>query len=365
MRWVNDRAGAGQAQFKLSKRAFSGGRYASPQRRPNGQHKVFHTRGVASRFTGCGVVPQQTIGACCSLSRGVRSGKDVMHYTQIAANGLGIHVATAGPSHAPLVVLLHGFPETSLAWRRYVDPLLAMGWRVAIPDQRGYGRSDKPQRVADYELDTLADDVLAMGSALNAEQFSVIGHDWGGMVAWHLAARHPEAVERLVILNAPHPASFFGYALTHPFQLARSAYVGLFQLPLVPEALLRSNDCSLLAASLTWTSNPGTFDEELLSAYREAWQAPRAMSSMLNWYRAMATARPISTRIEAPTLILWGDRDAALEAGLADEALSYCARGRLERLADSTHWLHHEQPVRVSALLCDFLAQHAGAGAAA
>jgi len=125
---------------------------------------------------------------------------------------------------------------------------------------------------------------------------------------------------------------------------------------------LRANDCSLLAASLTWTSKPGAFNDELLAAYRQAWQAPRAMTGMLNWYRAMAAARPIATLIEAPTLIRWGDQDAALEPGLADEALAYCARGRLERLGDDTRWLHHEQPVRVSGLLCDFLSQHAGAG---
>ncbi|MDM0009505.1 alpha/beta hydrolase [Variovorax sp. J22G73] len=287
-----------------------------------------------------------------------------MDFTHIAVNGIRLHVATAGPAHAPLVVLLHGFPETALAWRRYVDPLLALGWRVAVPDQRGYGASDKPGGVRDYVLDVLADDVCALGAALGAEQFAVVGHDWGGMVAWHLAARHPEVVERLAILNAPHPASFLGYALTHPFQLARSAYVGLFQLPLVPEALLSVNGFSLLAASLTRTSKPGTFDDELLAAYRQAWQAPRAIASMLNWYRAMALARPVSTLIEAPTLILWGGQDAALEAGLADEALAYCARGKLERLPDATHWLHHEQPVRVGALLCDFLAQPATAGAA-
>lgn len=288
-----------------------------------------------------------------------------MDYTHIAANGIRLHVATAGPLHAPLVVMLHGFPETGLAWRCYVDPLLAIGWRVAVPDQRGYGASDKPGSVGDYVLDVLADDVCALGTALGAEQFAVVGHDWGGMVAWHLAARHPGVVECLAILNAPHPASFLGYAMTHPLQLARSAYVGLFQLPLVPEALLSARGFSLLAASLTRTSKPGAFDDELLAAYLQAWEAPRAIASMLNWYRAMGMARPISTPIEAPTLILWGCQDAALEVGLADEALGYCTRGKLERLDDATHWLHHEQPERVGAMLCDFLGQRAMAGAAA
>ncbi|SEK17128.1 MULTISPECIES: alpha/beta fold hydrolase [unclassified Variovorax] len=274
----------------------------------------------------------------------------------IAANGIKLRVVTAGPATAPLVILLHGFPETSRAWQRYIDPLVATGWRVAVPDQRGYGQSDKPSAVSDYVLDVLADDVCALAAALGAERFAVVGHDWGGMVAWHLAARHPGLIDRLAVLNGPHPASFLGYALTHPFQLARSAYVGFFQLPLVPEALLSAHGFSLLRASLTRTSKPGTFDDELLADYREAWEEPRAIGSMLNWYRAMAFARPLSTPIESPTLVLWGGQDSALEAGLADEALKYCTNASLVRLEDATHWLHHEQPVQVGKLLCDFFA---------
>lgn len=279
-----------------------------------------------------------------------------MESKRIAVNGIKLWVVTAGPAEAPLAILLHGFPETSRAWQRYIDPLVATGWRVAVPDQRGYGHSDKPSAVSDYVLDVLADDVCALATALDAHKFAVIGHDWGGMVAWHVAARQPDLIDRLAIINAPYPAGFLGYALTHPFQLARSAYVGFFQLPLVPEALLSAHGFSLLRASLTRTSKPNTFDDGLLAAYQAAWQEPRALGSMLNWYRAMALARPLSTPITSATMILWGGQDSALEAGLADEALKYCTNASLVRLEDATHWLHHEQPVRVGKLLCDFFA---------
>jgi pimeloyl-ACP methyl ester carboxylesterase len=280
-----------------------------------------------------------------------------VEHTRIAVAGVTLHVVTAGAADAPLVILLHGFPETWQAWQRYVKPFLAIGWRVAIPDQRGYGSSDKPNSVASYVLDVLADDVCGLATALDADKFALVGHDWGGIVAWHVAARHPQRVDRLAILNAPHPASMLGYALTHPFQLARSAYVGFFHLPLVPEALLSADGFALLRASLKRTSKPDTFDPSLLKAYQQAWSEPRAITSMLNWYRAMAMARPLSTPVEAPTLVLWGNLDSALEPGLADEALKYCTRGIVARVEDGTHWLHHEQPVRIGAQLCDFLSQ--------
>lgn len=138
--------------------------------------------------------------------------------------------------------------------------------------------------------------------------------------------------------------------------------MGFFQLPLLPEALLGANGFALLRASLSRSSKPGTFDDTLLDAYREAWSQPGAVGSMLHWYRAMALARPLSTPVSAPTLLLWGGQDVALEPALADEALRYCAQGHLIRLPEATHWLHHAQPVRVAAELCDFFARDGVSG---
>jgi pimeloyl-ACP methyl ester carboxylesterase len=273
----------------------------------------------------------------------------------IGTDDVALHVVTAGAADAPLVILLHGFPEYWGAWRRQVRPLVEAGWRVAIPDQRGYGGSSKPEATACYALDTLADDVMGIARHLGAPRFSLVGHDWGGMVAWHLAAREPAAVRRLAILNAPHPASFLGFALTHPLQMFRSTYVGFFQLPWIPEAVLGARNFALLEAALTRSSRPGTFGKDDLADYRTAWSAPGALRAMLNWYRAMPLAQPITTPIQAPVRIVWGDADTALEAGLADAALPYCLNGHVLRLPEASHWLHHEEPDEVSALLVEFL----------
>jgi len=194
----------------------------------------------------------------------------VEHHT-LRLNGIALHVVTAGDGEAPLLILLHGFPEHGGAWRRHIQPLVNGGWRVAVPDQRGYGASEKPTGVGSYVLDTLADDVMGIAHALSAPRFSLVGHDWGGIVAWHLAAREAASIERLVILNAPHPATFFSFVLSHPLQMLRSSYVGFFQLRWVPEAILRANDFALLQAALTHSSRPGTFDEDQLAGYRAAW----------------------------------------------------------------------------------------------
>lgn len=278
-----------------------------------------------------------------------------LSHQNVAVNGASLHVVTAGAEDAPLVVMLHGFPEYWGAWQKQVQPLVDAGWRVAMPDQRGYGASAKPSGTAAYALDTLADDILALAQQLNAPRFNLVGHDWGGMVAWHLAARDRSAVERLVILNAPHPATFASYALTHPLQMARSSYVAFFQMRWVPEALLRANRFMFLEAALTHSSRPGTFSETMLAGYRAAWDTPGALRAMLDWYRAMPLARPSLQKIEAPVRILWGDADTALEPGLAEAALRYCQDGRVHHLPQASHWLHHEEPEEVGALLMECL----------
>jgi pimeloyl-ACP methyl ester carboxylesterase len=275
---------------------------------------------------------------------------------RVSANGLGFQVVLAGPAEGPLVILLHGFPEFGYAWRKQIAPLAASGFRVAVPDQRGYALSDKPPNIRDYLLDTLADDVVAIGAALGHERFSVVGHDWGGIVAWQLAAREPARIARAAILNAPHAGTLLRHALWHPMQFLRSAYVGFFQLPGVPELSLRANDHAMLAAALTHSSLPGTFTDEDLRAYRQAWSQQGALTSMLNWYRAMPAATPCRERIACPVQVIWGDKDSALDKGLAEGAATECDDARVTHVAGATHWVHHEKPELVNKLLCDFLA---------
>ena len=188
------------------------------------------------------------------------------------ARGVPLHVLSAGPAGAHPVILLHGFPECAFAWRRYLRPLAASGFRVLAPDQRGYGYSGKPRGRRAYTLDILADDIVALADSLEASRFAIVGHDWGGVVAWHLATRNPERITAAVILNAPHPATMAPFMLRHPMQIARSCYVAFVQTPLVAEALLRTRDFALLARTMTATARPGAFSRRDLCRYREAWR---------------------------------------------------------------------------------------------
>lgn len=279
-------------------------------------------------------------------------------------DGVRLHVVEAGPEDGPLVVLLHGFPEFWYGWRNQIGPLAAGGWRVAVPDQRGYNLSDKPGGIRAYALDRLAEDVLAVADAMGHRRFSLVGHDWGGVVAWWLASRHPDRLERLAILNAPHPATLGDHMRRHPSQALRSWYVAFFQLPWLPERILGMGGFRMARRALERTSRPGTFGEDDLARYREAWEKQGALTAMLNWYRALR--RPLSgtgARIGAPTLVLWGRRDAFLDEGLAERALALCEDGRLEAWDDAGHWIQHEQPERVGAALAAFLSGGRAPGA--
>ena len=195
-----------------------------------------------------------------------------------------------------------------------------------------------------------------MAAALGHRRFTLIGHDWGGIVAWHLASTRPAVLERMAILNAPHLGVAARFARGHPLQWIKRADVGYFQLPVIPELSLTSWDCGLLVAALERSSRPGAFSAEDLRIYREAWTQPGAMTAMLNWYRAMAlqpTGAP--NRIAVPVRVIWGDRDSALEPGLAEESASVCDAVEVIHLPEATHWLHHEEIERVNALLLDFV----------
>ena len=275
----------------------------------------------------------------------------------IAANGLQFHALAAGPADGPLLVLLHGFPETSHGWNREIAPLAAAGFRVVAPDQRGIGLSSKPEGAAAYRVDLLAADVVAIVKALGRERAQVVGHDWGGVVAWYLAAHHADVVERVAILDAPHPAVFSAYLRRHPSQWIKSWYMAFFQLPRLPEAILRAGDFKRLAHALTATSRPGAFTTDDLATYRVAWARPGALTGMLNWYRALrlGAQAPQRARVAIPVRLMWGDRDTALEPGLAEASMARCDAGEVFHFPDATHWLAREEPERVTALLLGFL----------
>jgi epoxide hydrolase 4 len=275
---------------------------------------------------------------------------------RIASNGIELHVVTAGPASGHPVILLHGFPDFWYGWRHQIEALTARGFRLIMPDQRGYGQSDKPTDVAAYDISKLDGDVVQLMDAMKIERASVIGHDFGGGVAWWFAANHPERVERLVVLNCPH---FSVYRRAHLGleQLARSWYVYALVVPWLSEAACKLGDFHALERLGPGTRAGGMHAEDR-PTYREAWGQPGAVQGMLAWYRAMIPAlfkRFPKTRIEAPTLLLWGKRDAFLASWMARPSIELCDHGKLVMLDDETHWLHWDAPERVNPLITSWL----------
>jgi pimeloyl-ACP methyl ester carboxylesterase len=273
--------------------------------------------------------------------------------------GVQLHVRAAGPTDGPLVVLLHGFPEFWYGWHHQIAPLAEAGYRVVVPDQRGYNRSDAPAEISAYDLDLLTADVCGVIDAAGRDRAHVVGHDWGAMVAWTLAMTRPDRVRRLGILNVPHPRVFRQTLRTNPTQLLRSVYALFFQLPALPEWLLGRNDGQGLAWMLRASSRHDTFTAADLAAYRQAWRRPGRLRGMLNWYRA-AVRRALrggtpDVPITAPTLVLWGARDAALSRRMAAPSADLCTDGRLVVLEEATHWVQHDAPETVTRHLLDHL----------
>lgn len=267
-----------------------------------------------------------------------------------------LHTVISGPKDGPVVVLLHGFPEFWYGWHRQIEPLAAAGFRVIVPDQRGYNLSSKPRGVASYALMQLVSDVIAIADQLGQQKVFLAGHDWGAAVAWSAALLHPQRIAKLAILNVPHPSVMRRYVYTRLPQTLRSWYIFFFQIPWLPEALLSAFNFRIATRALQGSSRPGTFSAEELAQYRAAWSQPGALTAMINWYRAAIRYRiPFPDRtVRVPTRILWGERDRFLMAGMAHESLRYCANGELFTFAEASHWLQHEQPERISQLLLEF-----------
>ena len=272
-------------------------------------------------------------------------------------NGLNLHTVEAGDPGAPLLVLLHGFPEFWWAWRHQITPLAEAGYHVVVPDMRGYNTSDAPQEVAAYELDTLAADVIGIADAYGADRFHLVSHDWGAVISWWVAARYPERLERVVLMDGPHPDVWGRQALKHPTQALKSTYVAFFQLPWVPEATLGIFDFAGLRGMIEGSAHKGTFEPGALDRYAEAWAHPGSLTAMLNYYRALRQ-RPHGekpARLAPPTLILWAGDDLFLERNVAEAGLALCDDGKLEFVEGASHWLHIELPEKINARVIEWL----------
>jgi pimeloyl-ACP methyl ester carboxylesterase len=279
---------------------------------------------------------------------------DVRHeYAQI--NGIRMHYAIAGSG--PLVLLLHGFPDFWYTWRRQIGPL-AERFTVVAPDQRGYHETDKPGW--GYSVDVLVTDALELARALGHERVMIVGHDWGGAVAWAAAIARPHRVSRLVSLNIPHPAIFAEHLRSNPRQLLRSSYMGFFQLPWLPELALSAGDYAVVERELRRDLRDRISDAEL-QAHKDAISTPGTLTGGLNWYRAAARQGTrglyagTKMRCEVPTLIIHGDRDPYLGQELFAGNERFTSDLRVRAVPGAGHWVHQWAPEVVNAELIGFL----------
>ncbi len=283
-----------------------------------------------------------------------------MIHDQLQINHLSFHLVRAGPETGPLLILLHGFPEFWYGWRSQIPFLAGAGFRVWAPDMRGVNRSEKPEDISAYRIDHLAADVIGLLDAAGEQEAFLVGHDWGAAVAWWTAAAYPDRIARLVAINVPHGEVMRRHLRRSPRQLLRSWYIFFFQLPWLPELLSRCCRWRLPSRALQATSRPGTFTEEELDRYREAWSRPGAYTAMLNYYRAALqhSAKPLAdSRIKVPTLLIWGARDRFLGRELAQPSIELCDQGQLVVLEDASHWVQHEEAGQVNRLIQGFFKQ--------
>jgi pimeloyl-ACP methyl ester carboxylesterase len=297
----------------------------------------------------------------------VPSGEAQLRVSKHAdVNGVRLHYVTAGTG--PLMLFLHGFPDFWMGWREALAEFSAH-YQAVAPDLRGYNLSDKPAGVKAYRAATIVEDVRQLIAHLGHTKCILVAHDWGGAVAWNFAAQYPEAVERLVIVNSPHPLMFVRELARNPVQQAASDYMLMFRRD-DAEQLLAANDYARVWRHLqSWLEGPHPPDAATVQAYHDAWAQPGALTAMLNWYRA-SPLKPIAAddplldalfaraeefTVRMPTLVIWGERDEALLPGLLDGLDAYVPDLRIERIPEGTHWVVHEFPERVFAAIRNFL----------
>ncbi len=282
------------------------------------------------------------------------------HYATV--NGIRMHWAEQGSG--PLVVLLHGFPEFWYSWRHQMPALAAAGFRVVAPDQRGYNLTEKPKGVAAYGMDHLVADVAALIRELGEARAAIVGHDWGGGVAWSFAARHPEMTTRLAVLNCPHPAAMQRALRRNPRQMLRSWYILFFQLPKLPELAFRAQNYRAIEQALRGMAlRPDTFSDEDVRAYKSAAAQPGALTAAINWYRAAARefrqTRPLPP-ITVPTLLIWATEDRALGVELTRGMSRWVKNLAIRYIPRTSHWVQQERPEIVNRYLLEFLAEGRG-----
>jgi epoxide hydrolase 4 len=294
---------------------------------------------------------------------------DGFFHRRVDVGEVTLHVAEARPANigagevpkdVPLVVFLHGFPEFWWSWRDQLTALGAAGYWAVAPDMRGYNESDKPEGVASYELENLAGDIAGLIRALGREKAIVVGHDWGAVVAWGFAMEHPELLDRLAILNVPHPLVMLKNLRASPKQMLKSWYIFFFQLPRLPEAFVSRKDFEFARK----TFQIDGFDRETIEHYIDALRVPKALTSAINYYRASirraAKGRiPTIRAITQKVLVIWGDKDRYLGKEMAAPPADMVPNARVVHLPNATHWVQNDATEEVNRLLLEFVREDA------
>jgi pimeloyl-ACP methyl ester carboxylesterase len=282
-------------------------------------------------------------------------------HERVDANGIGFHVASCGEGDR-LALCLHGFPECWYSWRSQMPLLAELGYRVWAPDMRGYGESDRPPRMNDYAIEVLLEDVAGLIDASRCEETVLIAHDWGAIIAWYFAMRRIRPLQRLVIMNVPHPGPFERVVRTWK-QLRKSWYASFFQLPRLPEAILRAGDYRAIREAFRGSAlDKSRFPDEVVRVYRDAAARPGALTAMLNYYRALVRGGGAERQrrlgypmIDVPTLMIWGEEDVALSIESTHRTENWVGDLTLRYLPGVSHWVQQEAPETVNAMLAAWL----------
>ena len=282
----------------------------------------------------------------------------MLTHEYIEVNGIKLHIAKQGNGEK-LVVLLHGWPEFWYTWR-YQIPVLAERYTVVAPDLRGFNLSDKPKGIANYKTDIVASDIAELIPKLGFEKAYIVGHDWGGAVAWAFAAMYPKLTEKLAALNCPHPKEMVNAIRKNPKQLLKSWYMFMHQIPLLPEFVLDKFLPQFYKEFVRgWMINKQNFTDEDLNEFVKAFKQPGALTGSINYYRAMMQTKPnlsiFKDKIQAPTLLIWGEADKALGIELTYNTEKYIDNTcEIKYLPNCSHWTQNDCPDEVNESLLEF-----------
>jgi pimeloyl-ACP methyl ester carboxylesterase len=316
-------------------------------------------------FIGANAADKKTV-AKSDKKNGAK--KVMLNHEYAEVNGVKLHYVKAGTGKR-LVMFVHGFPEF---WYEYKQQLEEFGkeYTAVAPDMRGYNLSSKPAELEKYEVKYMVEDLRLLAEKLGHKKFTLVAHDWGGAIAWAFGIAHPECLDKLVIINAPHPGVFQRELQENPAQQKASAYMNFFRTPQAEAMLSANNYAQLVQIVLGEGLKKGFFTEEDKQAYIEAWSQPGALTGGLNYYRAARVGPPASSTekasgnfgvganslmVKVPTLVIWGEKDTALLTGNLEGLDKYVPQITIKRIPDGTHWVIHEQPALVNQYIREFI----------